>query len=183
MDVDFYGSPDGRILTGEYRKGGVQRFCLSEKTAGGVLITEFNINSEVVNQVYVEGKDNCAELSRYIGVCDCRPVKAGGYRGIVINARCSACGSVGLRRSLDAVRPSEIRSVPVIPLFACGQCGKSHYSLTDEYLALLVQSKSSLFDKEELEQIDGDREASVRLLQEYIIRIFASKKISRVKIE
>ena len=183
MSLTFRISNDGRIITDAYQKDGKTRFSLAEKTSKGTLITEFDEHSEVVNQVYKEGHDHEGALLEYLKADGKKIVLSGDYRGIVINAKCSGCGSVGLARSLDLASPSDIKEVPVVPLFVCRECKRVHYSLTDDYLAALVDGKKELFEKDELEQINCNKSGSVKLLQEYIIRIFASKKISRIKIE
>jgi hypothetical protein len=185
MSLAFYVSNDGRIITQTYLKGDKTRFCLAEKTSKGTLITEFNERSEVVNQVYKKngGMNLESDLSGYLNVDEKKVVLTGNYKGIMVRAKCRSCGNVGLKRSLDLTKPSEITEVPVVPLFVCGSCGSPHYSLTDDYLKALVEGRSELFEKEELEEIRGDTIGAVKLLQEYIIRIFASKKISRIRIE
>jgi hypothetical protein len=183
MSLIFYISNDGRIITQTYLKGGQTRFCLAEKTSEGTLITEFNEHSEVVNQVYEKDPHHEGNLYKYLGADERKEVLTGDYRGIMIHAKCRHCGNIGLKRALDLIAPPDITEVPVVPLFVCGSCRSLHYSLTDDYLRVLVNSKSELFEKEELDRMRGDAAGSVKLLQEYIIRIFASKKISRIKIE
>ena len=68
-------------------------------------------------------------------------------------------------------------------LFFMKSVRKIHYSMTDEYLRRIMQDKEGLFEPRELAEVRKDGNASVKMLQEYIIRIFASKKISRFKIE
>ncbi len=183
MPLTFYVSNDGRIITQTYPKGNGDRFCLAERTAEGTLITEFNEHSEVVNQVYMKDTNHERNLSKYLKADEKKTVLTGDYKGIMIHAKCRSCGKVGLRRSLDFTEPSKITNVPVVPLFACIACKSPHYSLTDDYLRVLVEGNMGLFEKDERDQIRGDAGGSVKLLQEYIIRIFASKKISRIKIE
>ncbi len=54
--------------------------------------------------------------------------------------------------------------------------------LADEYLDALVKNNASLFGKDEIRERGKDGRAFVNTLQEYVIRIFASKRISRLKI-
>ncbi len=183
MTLTFYISDDGRIITSPYPKNEKTRFCLAEKTSKGTLITEFDERSEVVNQIYSNSTDYEKALLEYLNANDRRAVLSGNYNGVVLNAKCRRCGSFGLKRSLDSKAPSEITDVPVIPLFVCKSCSSLHYSLTDDYLLALVDCRKELFEKDELDQIHGDLKGSVKLLQEYIIRIFASKKVSRIRIE
>lgn len=183
MVLDFLMSDDGRIVTSAYEKGGRSRFCLSERIHSGTLISEFSYGAEILNQVYLGNTDHENNLSDYLALKERRVVLVGGYRGIRANAKCSSCSGMGLQRALDFSNPSEIKEVPVVPLFKCVSCGKMHYSMTDEYLKRMMQDKAELFEPEELAEVKNGGEASVKTLQEYIIRIFASKKISRFKIE
>lgn len=100
-----------------------------------------------------------------------------------MRALCTKCGNLGLYRELDLVSPDRIREVPVMPIFICKKCSQKHYSLTDEYLKYLVLSNKQLFESAELKEIDTDLESSINTLKEYIIRIFASKRISKVRME
>ncbi len=176
-------SDDGRMRTQEYLKGGERVFSVAEQTREGSLITEFNSANEVVNQVCLQARDAESALAAYLGIKagDIRVVRVGSYSGVRIGAKCRGCGAAGLARELDSVAPTEIKDVPVVPIFICTVCGKRHYLLTDNYLNELVKNNGALFDKEEMAEISKDPRSSIKMLQEYIIRIFASKKISRVE--
>ena len=183
MPISFLMSDDGRILTDAYPKKGGTRFCLAEKTSEGTLITEFNEHSEVVDQVYTKSADHERNLAEYLGIRERNVVLTGSYKGVKIRAKCTKCSSVDIRRILDLCAPFEIKEIPVVPMYACQSCNSRYYSLTDDYLKVLVERKTELFEKDELDALHKDAGGSVRLLQEYIIRIFASKKISRISVE
>jgi hypothetical protein len=177
--VMLHLSSCGRVFTGLYHREKDKFFCLAEPTSSGVLVTEFNSEGEVVNQAYGSNVDARGCVEGYVGTgIQYIEVKA-EYRGIVMNAKCRNCGGTGLVRELDTHKLSEIRDVPVVPLFLCSSCKSAHYSLTDAYLRKLVESNRDLFEADELAGISADMNGSINTLQEYIIRIFASKKISR----
>lgn len=174
-------SSDRRIRTQEYVKYGKTMFSVAEETVNGVLVTEFESNGQVVNQSYRKGKDGVKELQEYLGISDVEIKEIGDYRGIEAQSECASCGNTAFKRELDATPPSKMLNVPVIPIFLCAKCGKKHYSLTDSYLRSLVKGNKAMFEDNELKQIDKDTDGSMKEMQEYIIRIFASKKISRMK--
>lgn len=170
----------GRIKTDVYEREGL-KFCLVEDTFKGTLITEFNLDCEVVNQNYLQNHNVLHELSSYVGsLLEINDV--GEYKQIEMKAKCTECGNVGLVRELDTHQAKSIVNIPVVPIFVCRKCGHKHYSLTDQYLKTLVANNKHLFEPSELEEINKDRYGSINTLKEYIIRIFASKRISRARI-
>ena len=178
-----YISPDGRYKTGSYEKNGKPRFCLSEKTRTGTLITEFSITGKITDQIYLKGKMPEASLRDYLGRDICLE-KINAYEKIKVSASCKKCGSGNrISRELDLAVVSYVDNVPVVPIFRCTGCGERFYSMSAEYLEMLVSRNKDLFKKEELEEIEKDRMSSIKQLNEYIIRIFASKKITRLVIE
>ncbi|MDE1823727.1 MAG: hypothetical protein KGI00_00545 [Candidatus Micrarchaeota archaeon] len=178
--LDIYESDDKRLRTGTYSRNGMTLFCLAERTALGSLITEFTAKGEIANQVYKRGGEPMSELDSYLGNPASRVVKVGAYQGITIDAKCQKCGRAGIRRELDSADPSSITNVPVMPTLKCAACGQRFYSITNNYIRNLVESNVDLFTKDELAEKAKDEGAFIKLLNEYIIRIFASKKISRI---
>lgn len=86
-------------------------------------------------------------------------------------------------RELDSKKPEEILEVPVIPLFTCSSCGKRFYNMSDSYLRKLVEQNRDMFEKDDIMEKERDGDAFINTLNENIIRVFASKKISRLVIE
>lgn len=183
MAFEIYASDDGRARTQRYLKDGDRQFCLAEPVAKGTLITEFNDVGEVLNQVYKEGVGVSGGLTSYLGLKENETKRIGKYDGIKINAKCKDCGNRGLVRELDLLHPAEIKDIPIVPLFVCAKCKKRHYSMTRGYLKVLVAGNEGLFEGDELKEIKGDTQAAMDVLNEYVIRIFASKKISRIELE
>jgi hypothetical protein len=183
MRIDANGSDDGRIRTAHYSFCGEMRFSLVEETRAGTLITEFRSNGEVLNQVGAGKKRAEEALAEYLkGIGELNIGRAKGkYVPVRVGAECAKCRG-GIARELDLKCPGEIKSVPVVPMFVCVGCGSRYYHLTDEYLIRLVRSNAALFDSEEARERGKDEGEFVKTLQEYVIRIFASKRISKLKI-
>lgn len=180
--LTVYRSEDNRYRSDYYSKSGSGSFCIGERTLKGILITEFEIGGNILNQVYVSGTDTEKELKSYLSA-DIDVKKAEKYDRVKINAVCDKCNEYSLMRNLDLISPDVINEVSVVPIYICTKCGKKFYSMTDRYLRNLVKGNLALFDKDEVEELKKDEYLFINTLQEYIIRIFASKKISRIKIE
>ncbi len=172
-------SSDGRYRTSEYARGGKTLFCLAERTSGGTLITEFYKSGEAANQIHYKEGEAEKLLSSYLGAA-IEIVSSGEYERVSISAQCLGCKRRAPVRELDLALPESLIEVPVVPIFRCLGCGKRHYSMSKEYLRLLADRNPELFDKEELKERDKDEALFVNTLNEYVIRIFASKKISRL---
>jgi hypothetical protein len=182
--LEVYRSLDGRYRTSAYVRDGTSLFCLSEPTRHGVLVTEFCGNGEVANQIHTKGGSPYDALSAFIGNDFELGVKdIGIYRPVEVRARCGSCGNAKIGRELDAKTANEIDQVPVVPLFLCRSCGKRFYSINDRYLRRLVEGNLSLFEESELEEMRKDCDAFIYTMKEYIVRIFASKKIGKLAIE
>ncbi|MDE1851529.1 MAG: hypothetical protein KGH69_02470 [Candidatus Micrarchaeota archaeon] len=178
--LDVYESDDKRLMTGTYPRGNSCYFCIAEGTALGSLVSEFTDKGALENQVYRKGGVPIDELKAYLGKTDPRIVRAGSYKGVRIAVKCTKCGNGELRRELDMTEPLSITKVPVMPTLRCISCGQRFYSVTENYVRNLVESNRDLFTDEELAEKAKDEDAFIRLINEYVIRIFASKKIMRI---
>jgi hypothetical protein len=171
-------------LTVSYRNGRYRAemqgslVLIFEKTMKGVLVTRLDRNSGVLDQKYANGDIGSAMSSLLPGGFALSEVSE--MARTTLEKRCGACGA-RLVRELEFADPSAIMDVPVVPIFRCADCGRRHYSMTREYLGALVDRNNGLFEADELEEIGRDREKGINTLNEYIIRIFASKKISRIQ--
>jgi hypothetical protein len=183
MRIEARRSDDGRLTTGKYPFGEETRFCVAEEIGSGTLITEFRVNGEVLDQVCTGNKDADAALAEYLKDRGTLHISESGsaYERVKVGAACIKCGG-RIVRELDLKPPRDIASVPVIPMFVCMDCKSRYYALTDEYLGRLVRENAELFGKDEIGERERDERAFVNTLQEYVIRIFASKRITRLKI-
>ena len=181
MEVKVYRSRDGRERTNAYLRDGKEFFALGEQTKYGALITEFKKNGEIVNQFRVKDRSIDEVLLKYLGAEKLDVEEVERYERVAVAAKCSSCGNK-LIRELDEARPEEITEVPVVPIWRCESCKERFYSIGKEYLNVLADSHKDLFDNKDLEELEVNKEAFISLLQEYVIRIFASKKLKRIDI-
>ncbi len=178
--VKAYRSVDHRIKTEQYVMEGIPRFSLAEPTKIGTLLTEFNADGEVLRQEYHRGRDIVKELSNFIENKVEIEETGKEYEKIKVNAVCEACGGE-IERELDRQRPEEIENVGVVPIYVCKKCGRRYYSMNDLLLKRLINERKDLFEPNELEELEQDERAFLATLQANIIRIFASKRIFRLK--
>lgn len=174
--MKFFRSSDTRLRSDFYSRNGADICVLIENTQNGMLFTELNRRGLVEKQLYVKPGD--ADYSEIVSIMDVSD--AGEYAGLAVDANCTACGGEVVRE-LDLVHPSVITHVPVVPVYICRKCSKRFYSMTDGYLKSLVASRKELFDEKDLKELSENESMFVSTLQEYIIRIFASKKVSRIR--
>ncbi len=169
-----------RFRSPNYIANGIERFSLFEKTLHGVLITDFNSNGEVLSQIYSQKSDLKKEADEYLSVRGAE-VRYLDYEKLLVKASCADCGSMDIVRVLDTIDVSRIVDIPVVPLFSCTNCKARLFSITDEYLGRLVKSNPDLFDKSEIEKRDRDWNAFINELRQYIVSVFAMKKIKHLK--
>ncbi len=182
MMLEARRSGDGRIRTCFYGDGHGNVFCIAEPTRKGTLITELTGDGEVLEQVLSEINDAERALSKHLTGYELSVTEVKEYERVGVNAACDACGSRSIARELDDRVPEGVDNVPVVPIFVCGSCGAKYYQLGDTYLRRMVARKSGLFDKAELAELEENEAAFVDALQENVIRIFASKKIKRLRL-
>lgn len=184
-EITVLSSPDGR-LKADFNYNNEKVTVLSEKVKRGFLVTEFNCNGEVIGQSLESASEGISALKKHapdIGDLSYKIVNTAAYEGMGINAYCSKCGKKSIKRELDLLDTKSLSKIPVMPIFVCTSCGQRYYSLTDTYLKKLIHSNIDLFTNEELAERDKDEDSFVNELKEYIIRIFASKKVMRINIK
>jgi predicted RNA-binding Zn-ribbon protein involved in translation (DUF1610 family) len=171
-----YKSANGKIRTASRDS----KFAVADELKDGSLITVFNEDGEVLDQRILKGKSVEEGLEYYVG-----PLKIveSEYKEVEVKAVCPRCGKRSIRRELDLVDTRKLSNVPVVPIYVCTSCGQGFYSLTKEYLKKIVDEHLDLFSAEENSEREKNEEAFINELNEYIIRIFASKKLMRIKIE
>jgi hypothetical protein len=184
MRINAYRSPDSRLRTGSYRVNGQEFFSIAEPTSSGILITEFRKNGEVVNQVYERGGKTDSALAKYLSTFgELEFLNVDAYERVKVDAACTKCGAERIERELDRADINLVSNVPVVPMFVCRKCGSRFYSMSDSYLRRLVENNVMLFETNEIELRKKDEVKFVNTLQEYIIRIFASKRIQKLCIK
>ncbi len=178
----IYKSPDNRYRTDYFTRDGVRFFCVAERIRKGTLITEFTESGMPVDQEYYRDAEQEEALERRVGSrLEIFEVKE--YQKVIPSAECGKCRDGRIIREMDLTNPWLVEEIPVVPIFKCQGCGERFYAMSEEYLDALVERNLNLFDKGELEEKARDRWHFVNTLNEYIIRIFASKKISRLVVK
>ncbi len=178
--LNVFDSGDGRLRTDLTDSGNA--FVLAEKTAKGVLLSKFSVDGELLDQIYSRKGEGVENLKAYLGSEEFVVKKVEGYMHVVVNAECDSCKSRSIKRELDLVESNKIIDVPVVPLFVCIKCKKKFYSMSNPYLTKLVKSNLDLFELDEAKKKDADEKTFVNELKENIIRIFASKRITLIRV-
>lgn len=181
MRISTSISVDGRLRTCEYPSDEGNCFCVAEATGSGTLITRFKSSGDVLDQTCDLSKDAKSVLCDYLkgeGALDF--TNSGAYERVAVDARCGRCKGE-IIRGLDLKNPEEIRSVPVVPIFVCKGCGRRFYSMTEAYLTRLAHRQSFLFSADDLKEMKKNEREFINNVREHVIRIFASKKITRLR--
>ncbi|MGC8479817.1 MAG: hypothetical protein ACP5M9_04095 [Candidatus Micrarchaeia archaeon] len=174
----IYKYIEGRYLSQEYTKDGINIIDIYEKTNKGILMTKFSKTHGVISQIYMK-QGTIPELFYKEYRNDFVIEEKQSKEKTSIDKRCDSCSGI-LYRELEYTEPWNITDVPVVPIFRCGSCSKRFYSMTKEYLEDLVVKNKDLFDDNEISELNKNKEEFINTLNAYIIRIFASKKISRL---
>lgn len=184
MPIKLFRSPDGRYRSDFYTSDGELVFAIAEKTAQGVLISEFSANGEIIDQIYRKSTEVLKEIGERLGRIDKEIVieDVSSFAPVKGNATCDACQGTEIVREFDLLDASKVSEVPVVPIFVCTKCKKRFYSMGGKYLRKLIARNPELFEGEELRVKEKDEAAFVHEIQEYMIRIFASKKLAMMKI-
>lgn len=180
--IRVFRSPDRRWKTEPFEIGKSRDYCLAEKTRNGSLITRFSLSGMVNDQVYYKNVEPETALGNYIGA-ELSVEYVSNYERVSVSTPCKKCGEEKIAREMDLADPYLIENVQVVPLFRCLSCGERFYSMSKEYLSSLVERNVGLFETDEIEEKKKDPALFVNTLNEYIIRIFASKKITRLSVK
>lgn len=106
-------------------------------------------------------------------------VREGVFEEVKLDKPCPHCGKHAIKRySQDISEPS---AVPVMPMYICMECKGQSYFLTDEYLDILIKKHKNMFEHGELEELSKNEQTFIKEVKEYIIRVFAAKKILNIK--
>jgi hypothetical protein len=166
----------------EYLHNGEKRIRLWEKKdADKVLETTFDSEGSILVQVPIK-QDGAAidyRVRQTVKEAGASKVVKTEFTGVRFNKPCPKCGEFGLARYVEAFASNE--DIPVMPIYYCKGCKSQSYYLTDAYLNYLIENNSSLFEQQELAELSKDRAAFTNEIREYIIRIFASKKVLCIK--
>ena len=162
----------------EYSEGANRRIRLFEVANNKILETIFDDDGAVMRISILQSKDLESALSEFLNSLPEKVDKVEKpYEEIKLKKQCPYCGSDALARSINI----EKGQVPIAPIYECKNCSEKSYYLTEEYLQYLVLCNKELFEKQELRQLEANEKEFLGELSEYIVRIFASKRIKRIK--
>ncbi len=105
--------------------------------------------------------------------------REGVFEEVKLGKQCPHCGKLALKRYAQGL--SEPSSVPIMPMYACTECKGQSYFLTDEYLDVLIKKHKDMFEPGELEELSKNEQTFIKEVKEYIIRVFAAKKVLNIK--
>jgi predicted RNA-binding Zn-ribbon protein involved in translation (DUF1610 family) len=177
--IAFVSKGEGRVRL-DYSANGISVVKLWEAKGKRILETVFDENGAVLQQQLLNMKDSGLEamIEHELRSIPAKEVKDRPYEDVKLKKPCPGCGSASLERCDRSVSGDEL---PVVPMYVCKSCGKKSYHLTAKYLEYLISRNKGLFEQDELAKMGDNHGAFVNELEEYILRIFASKKVMRIR--
>ncbi|MCL4381107.1 MAG: hypothetical protein M1331_02855 [Candidatus Marsarchaeota archaeon] len=161
----------------EYTEDANKRIRLFELANSRVLETIFDADGAVIRTSILQSSDLKSALAEFLNSFPEKPNESEkNFEEVKLKKQCPHCGSDTLARSINIAK----NQVPIVPIYECRGCGGKSYYLTADYLRYLVLSNKGLFEKQELCQLEANENEFLGELSEYIVRIFASKKIKRI---
>ncbi len=152
-----------------------------ERRKENTLETTFAADGAVLLQRHM--KLNDAELNGIINEtlieAKISKVSQKEYSDVKISKSCPKCGADTLQRYVEAFASKD--EIPVMPIYYCNGCTTKSFYLTNQYLEYLVETNRELFEENEKLELERDKSKAIGELREYIIRMFASKKILNIK--
>lgn len=176
----FLSKTDGKIKL-EYKSNNDSRIKLWETLEDMTLETTFDSNGLVLLQNLYEFDEKnveyrIREVMRESGISK---LSEGEYSEVKIMKLCPNCNERSLQRFVEAFRSRN--ELPIVPIYYCQKCRTKSYHLTNQYLEYLVENNRNLFAESEISELERDKAAFMDEIREYIIRMFASKKIINIK--
>ncbi|MEM3503824.1 MAG: hypothetical protein QW134_06340 [Nitrososphaeria archaeon] len=146
-----------------------------ERVSKGILEVEYNDNGSIIHQKLVDpAKKLEDEAKEYLLNIKAKKIITKPYSDVKLNKKCPNCGSISLERIKDG-------DISIMPIYTCKICGARSYDLTLEYLENLIKENILLFSDEEQKELEHNHAAFVTELNDYILKIYASKKIMHIK--
>jgi transposase-like protein len=178
-----YRAPNGSVRI-DYAKGDAQKIAFWEPLAGGIVRTIFNSEGGITRREFFRSNYEMKEIIEHVNQFVEQEAIAElsvspEFEPVKIKKKCPSCSSESLVIDLEA--QDDKVNVPIMPLYRCDKCSGRSYYLTDEYLEYLVSNNISRFSKQEVTELSANSDAFKKELKEYIIRIFASKRIMCIR--
>ena len=152
----------------------VKKFrCEIVRKGGGVLKTVFDSDGAILSRKPLPPETDILKESDDIASNFGDFVTRTEYSDVKLERSCPSCSAFSLQE--------QDGPVPIVPVYVCRSCGSKSFLLTDEYLSQLVGENLTAFNDGERSELSKDPSAFSAELKEYIIRIFASKRIIAIK--
>ncbi len=165
-------STNGRRSRVDYYEAGELFIETFEESGNHVIRTSFNRAGEVLGREMLPSRSRAhSKLATDFANAKGNPV-ATEYAEIDVLKPCPKCGG--------SLAYEDSRADVVLPVLVCGSCRSKSFCLTDEYLAKLVKLNKVLFDDSERKMMDESPDAFKAELRDHIIKIYASKHISKI---
>jgi predicted RNA-binding Zn-ribbon protein involved in translation (DUF1610 family) len=178
-DCAAFLSKDGCRTKLEYTANGLEVVKLWEKSGELTVETTFDRDGAVLQQQLLDGNTDVEKkVKQELQSASVQAVREKPYEEVRLKKPCPNCGSDSLARCPRSVSGDPL---PVVPVYRCKSCNKKSYHLNTAYLDYLVRSNTGLFEKGELQELESNRDAFITELEGYILRIFASKRITRIR--
>ena len=164
----------------EYKLNNADMIKLWEAQGDRVVETTFDSAGAVLHRQLLKSSRDKIEsmVQSELDSASIRTAREKPFEDIRLNKPCPSCGS----RSLSNYSKSASgESLPVVPIYMCKSCSSRSYYLSKDYLEYLVKVNADMFSQGELSEYGKDNGAFIRELDSYILRIFASKKIARIR--
>jgi hypothetical protein len=173
VDGTVYVAGRGGKARVDYETGSGSFTETFEEHGKAVLRTSFDSEGRVLDRRLLKkgsARAMAAEFAEGLG----GEVLTGEYADVEIKKGCPRCAG-GLRLHVAE------GDIPIMPVYVCRNCGARSLDLTDEYLSALVRENRALFESSELEEMERSPGTFSSELRDYIIKIYASKHILKIK--
>ncbi len=144
-----------------------------ELRSGNVLVTLFDGVGGILDRKLVKSGGSEWLALEFIKEIGLQAEYAGTYEQIELKRMCPKCGG--------RLSSSDEKIVPIVPTYVCTSCNTKSYHLTNEYLEVLIRDNRQLFTAQELSELDSSPEQFRSELKEYILKIFASKRVISIR--
>ncbi len=144
-----------------------------EESNGHVVYVQYEKDGSVVDQGFTERPLDDSVKEFLLSLQDYKEIAA-DYKEVTLQRKCPKCNSGSLTRIREG-------SFSIVPMYICNACKTKSYHLSNAYLKKLVYEHMSLFESNEKEELVQDEEKFMAELKDYILKIYAAKKIMKIE--